>query len=224
VAKSKHNASGLTKGLPRVNTGRESVGRLLAHTDLVSQIQAASEKVPNIRASGDTRQSSISGRIALHSIQFGKPSQASSHAPSTSGSEWTNLLHQTASGGIASALSGRLSSIGGLGSLISGIVSLFGGGGEKKMSPPLVDFKLPSSQEQTVYVGSKGRNLYQGTVAESANGRVPATGVYSNAGQLQTSGSLPNAQWIQEQSGQIAEAVRNALLNSSSLNDVIGEI
>ena len=40
----------------------------------------------------------------------------------------------------------------------------------------------------------------------------------------QTSGSLPNAQWIQEQSGQIAEAVKNALLNSSSLNDVIGEI
>jgi hypothetical protein len=121
-------------------------------------------------------------------------------------------------------LSGGLGSIGGLGSLISGIVGLFGGGGGKKTPPPLVDFQLPSSQEQTVYAGSKGRTVYQGSVAAPTS--VPATGVgvYSNAGQLQTSGSSPNPQWIQEQSVQIAEAVKSALLNSSSLNDVIGEI
>jgi hypothetical protein len=224
VAKSKNNASGLVKDLSRASTGRGSVSRLLPHTDLVSQIQAGSEKAPNIRASGDTKHSSISGNVALHSLQFGRPSQASSKAPSTAGSEWTNLLRQTASGGIASALSGGLGSIGGLGSLISGIVGLFGGGGGKKTPPPLVDFQLPSSQEQTVYVGSKGRTVYQGSVAAPTS--VPATGVgvYSNAGQLQTSGSSPNPQWIQEQSAQIAEAVKSALLNSSSLNDVIGEI
>ena len=184
VAKSKNNASGLTKGLPSVNTGRQNVSRLRDHTDLVSQIQAASEKAANIPASGDQRHSSINGYVPLHSIQFGRPSQASSNAPSTSGSEWTNLLKQTASSGIASVLSGGLSSIGGLGPLISGIVSLFGGDGGKKMPPPLVEFKLPSSQEQTVYVGSRGRNVYQGTVAESATAPLPGAGVYSNAGQL----------------------------------------
>jgi hypothetical protein len=97
------------------------------------------------------------------------------------------------------------------------------GGGGRKTLPPLVDFQLPSSQEQTLYVGSKGSSVYQGNVG-AASVPAPGTKLYSNAGQLQTSGSSPSAEWIQEQSGQIAEAVKNALLNSSSLNDVIGEI
>jgi hypothetical protein len=213
VAKSKNNVS------------RGSMGRSLPHTDLINQVLAGNpEKTATVRASGDTKQNSITGNITLHAIQFGKPSESSSKTSSTSGGEWTNLLKQTASGGITSALSGGLGSIGGLGSVISGIVNLFGGGGGKKTLPPLVDFQLPSSQEQTVYVGSKGSSVYQGNVAPGASGPAPGVGLYSNAGQLQTGGSPPNAQWIQEQSGQIAEAVKNALLNSSSLNDVIGEI
>jgi hypothetical protein len=204
--------------------GPISLSRLLPHTDLVSHVQAASEKAPNIRASRDTKQSSIAGSVAFHSIQFGRPSQSSSKASSTSGSEWTSLLKQTGSGGIASAFSGGLTGIGGLGSLISGIVGLFGGGGGNKTPAPLMEFQLPSSQEQTVYVGSKGRSLYQSNVPESASVPPPGAAIYSNAGQLQTSGSSPNAQWIQEQSSHIAEAVKSALLNSSSLNDVIGEL
>jgi hypothetical protein len=223
VAKSKNNASGLMKDLAHATTGRQRVSRLLPNTDLVSQVQAASEKAPNIRASGDTKQSSIAGGVELHSIQFGRPSQSSSKSPSTSGTEWTSLLKQTGSGGIASALSGGLTGIGGLGSLISGIVGLFGGGGGNKTPAPLMEFQLPSSQEQTVYLG-KGRSVYQSSVAESASVPPPGAGLYSNGGQLQTSGSSPNAQWIQEQSSHIAEAVKSALLNSSSLNDVIGEL
>jgi hypothetical protein len=206
VAKFKNRASG------------RSVGRPLPHTDLVSQILAANaEKTESLRASGEIRQSSRAGDIALHEIQFGKPSESSAKPSSGSGSAWTTLLRQTASGGIASALTGGLGSIGGLGSVISGILNLFGGGGAKETLPPLVDFQLPSSQEQTVYVGSKGSSVYQGNVT-------PGAEAYRNAGELQTSGPSPNAQWIQEQSGQIAEAVKSALLNSSSLNDVIGEI
>jgi hypothetical protein len=162
--------------------------------------------------------------IAVHSIQFGKPSQSSSKSSSSSGSEWTNLLKHTASGGIASALSGGLGSIGGLGSLISGIMHLFGGGGGKKAPPPLVEFRLPESQQQTLFLSSKGNRLHQGSGGEATGLRSPGAGIYGDASQLHTSGSPASTQWIQEQSGQIAEAVKNALLNSSSLNDVIGEL
>jgi hypothetical protein len=158
-----------------------------------------------------------------HSIQFGKPSQSSSKAASSSGSEWTNLLKQTASGGIASALSGGFGGIGGIGSLISGIVNLFGAGSGKTTPPPLVEFQVPNSQQQTVYVSSKASSVYQGNAVQ-ANGPATGAGVYGKTGQRQTSGSSPNAEWVQEQSSQIAQAVKNALLNSSSLNDVIAEI
>lgn len=220
MANSKNNKSSLLKNL----SGVKGVSGTLSPTDLVSQVQGGSaEKTPSVRTSGDTKADSISGKVVPQSIQFGKPSQSSSKAAPSSGSEWTNLLKQTASGGIASALSGGLGRIGGIGSLISGIVNLFGGGGGKTTPPPLVEFQLPNSQQETVYVNSKASSVYEGSAVQVAG---PATGAagYGKSGQMQTSGSSPNAEWVQEQSSQIAQAVKNALLNSSSLNDVIAEI
>src|SRR5205807_5996068 len=134
---------------------------------------------------------SISGKGAPEGIKFGRPSRSDSKAGLSSGSEWTTLLKQTSSGGIASALSGGLAGIGGIGSLISGIFNLFGGGSGKKSPAPLVEFQLPNSQEQTLYVSSKGSSVYQGSATQSGS---PSTGggVYGNAGHMQTSGQPPN--------------------------------
>jgi hypothetical protein len=224
VAKSRNRSSRLVHDLSHLNSGRNQAGRSLSHTDLVSQMQAGSdERTASIRDSHDTTRSS-GGNVALHGIQFGKPFQSSSKPSSSSGSEWMNLLKHTASGGIASALSGGLGSIGGIGSLITGIMHLFGGGSKKKTPSPLVEFRLPTSQEQTLTVSAKGSSVHQGNVTEITSLGAPGAGVYRNATELHTSGSAVSTQWIQEQSGQIAEAVKNALLNSSSLNDVIGEL
>lgn len=199
------------------------MSRALLPTDLVDQSQTGdAEKTPTIR-NLDTRPSSVAGTVARTRINFGKPSQSSLRSSSTSGSEWANLLKQTASGGIASAFTEGLGGIGGVGSLISGFLNLFGGGGGQKTLPPLVEFQLPSAQEQTLYVSSKGSSVYQGNVMQP-NVSSDVRSTYSNTGQIQTSGSSPNSEWIQQQSGQIAQAVKNALLNSSSLNDVIAEI
>jgi hypothetical protein len=224
VAKSKNRSSRLVRDLSHINSDHDRVSRSLSHTDLVSQLQVGNtDTTLSARSSNDTRRNS-SGDAAIRSIEFGKPSQSSSKPSSSSGSEWTNLLKHTASGGIASALSGGLGSIGGLTSLISGIMHLFGGGGGKKALPPLVDFRLPESQQQTLFLSSKRNSLHQGSVAETTGVRSPGAGMYGNANQRHTSGPSSGTQWIEEQSGQIAEAVRNALLNSSSLNDVIGEL
>jgi hypothetical protein len=211
VSNKRNKLTRFAKDSSRTKVGGQSVDRFLSHTDLVNQDSTSAKRPASIRGGGDRSRSLGDTKLVPHAIQFGKPSQSGSGSAtgSSSAGEWTNLLKMTASGGIASALSGGLGGIGGIGSLISGIVHLFGGG-SKNAPPSLVEFHIPDSQQQTASVSSKGSS--------------PGLGMYRNAGQMETSGSAPNAEWIQEQSNQIAQAVKNALLNSSSLNDVIAEI
>ncbi len=203
MAKSKNNLPGSTKPRPP-NT-------------LLMPVSGVTETTPQAGRSSDARTLSVAETIKSASINFGTPSSTRTTA-SQSGSEWTNLLKQTASGGIASALSGGLGSIGGLGSLISGIVSLFGGG--KKTAAPLVEFQLPASVDQTVYLNSGGKTVYPGNSVEPSTAPNAGGGTYTTGEQ----GSESRGQALQYQSTQIAAAVKNALLNSSSLNDVIAEI
>jgi hypothetical protein len=152
-------------------------------------------------------------------IRFGSPSNSRTPT-SRSSSALTNLFGHTASGGIASALGGGLSGIAGLGGLISGIIGLFGG--SKSSPPPLIEFHLPESQNQITYVSSKGNTTFQGTVVEQASRSTPSHGTYTGNNEMSSSGASDSA--LRYQSMQIAQAVKNALLNSSSLNDVIAEI
>jgi hypothetical protein len=68
-------------------------------------------------------------------------------------------------------------------------------GGAKKATAPLQEFHLPAGQNLSISVGTSG-----------------------------ASGATANSQSLQDQSTQIAQAVKTALLHSSSLNDVIAEI
>lgn len=208
MAKSKNNLAGLIKQASRVK--RPSASNSFAPTDLVNGEQESDAKTSRIGNAGDTKTISISGNSLAKSIKFGSPS-STSIAASKTGSGWTNLLKQTASGGISSVLGGGLGSIGGLGSLVSGILSLFDGRGKKAL-PALVEFQLPASQDQTLYVNANGNTSSQGG-AGTAGATTPTAG--SSASSIQAA---------QIQSAQIVQAVKIALLNSSSLNDVIAEI
>jgi hypothetical protein len=222
VANKKNDLSGLLNQLSAQKIGGQSVNKLLAPTSLVSQAHGNAEKAIKPTGSGDTKASAMDAKTVATGISFGSPSNNRA-STSQSGSEWANLLTKTASGGVASVFSGGLSSVAGLGGLISGIASLFGGG-STSTPPPLVEFQLPSSQTQTVYVNSNGSSTYQGgmtgqTSASNSNGPT-----YISSPTPKTSSSTPNGQPFQYQSTQIAQAVKTALLNSSSLNDVIAEI
>jgi hypothetical protein len=96
--------------------------------------------------SRDTPLSSLTGKINATGLRFGGSSSSGTTSSGT-GSQWTNLLKQTASGGISSALGGGLKDIGGITSIVSGFINLFGGG--KSAPPPLVHFEAPASQNQT---------------------------------------------------------------------------
>ena len=152
----------------------------------------------------------------LQSIQFGKPS-SDTNSTSSGSSLLGGLLSKTASGGLASALSGGLSSFAGLGGLISGITSLFGGP-SKAASSPLVLFSLPDSIQQTAYVTSNRADTNVGHPVDAS----ASSAIYTTSAVVNEVGRAPLS--ATTDSSSIAQAVKNALLTSNSLSDVIAEI
>jgi hypothetical protein len=134
---------------------------------------------------------------ASQPLNFGKASRAATRNPAAT-STWSKVLSSTTSGGLANTLSGVTGFSGGISSLISGLTNLFGGG--KTTPPALVAYQLPTSQQQTISIGSS----------------VSTAGVYG--------GPTPSKTPFQSESSQIVQTVKQALLNSSSLNDVITEL
>ncbi len=210
----KKNSSKLIGQLAGMKADGASLSRLLspskAPTGITAKSATGSSKPP---ASTDLKSESLStaGNVKA-GMKFGSPS-SNRVTPSQGTSEWANLLKQTASGGISSAFGGGLmSAIGGLGGLVSSIAGLFAG--SKKTLAPLTLFQLPNSRAHTVFVSSKtagteSLNTNSGGVSGSSNTSSSTTG---------------QEQSLQNQSTEIAQAVKQALLNSSSLNDVIAEI
>jgi hypothetical protein len=182
---------------------------------LVNRLPGAKSTLPSTSllkpgGLGITGVSSITASALSAGLNFGKPSNSRSSS-STSGSSYlSSFLQQAATGGVASALGGSLGGLTGIGSLVAGFVSLFSG--EKATLPPLVQFQAPLSQDQISYVGART------TVNAPSNSKsTDSTGVSGSANQ-------PSATPYRYQSDQIAQAVKQALLNSSSLNDVIAEL
>ena len=207
MAKITNNVSGFSQLLRAKTNSKSGLG-----TNLSSQ-SSGDGTTRNLRPSSGGEMKSLgfgSGTFA-RGLSFGRASAGASSVKNTSGNELSTLLRQTASGGLASTLGGSfgLGSISGIGSIIAGISSLFGGG--TKSVAPLTKFELPAVQNATVYVSKENTPNSQGE---------PPSGMYS----VQTEESGPGVQWIQDNAIHIAQAVRSALLNSSSLHDVIAEI
>lgn len=219
MAKKNNGLSNIVNQLGSPKIGGLRLSKLLEPVNLVNQQQDSAGSAVKIPSLGSTRTLSLSAKDTPTGIKFGTPSN-SRVSTSQSSSVVTNLLKQTASGGIASVLSGGLASFSGIGGLVSGLISVLGGG--KSAPPPLVEFQLPQSEEQTVYVSPKGSTNYQGTDVEQPNMTNPMGSIYTGTSQAGSPGT--GGQALQYQSSQIAQAVKNALLNSSSLNDVIAEI
>lgn len=216
----KSNVNSLLSQLSQPKTGTRLTGGSTTITNLVVPLSSGgnSSKASALSRLSDIKASGINGSVEAKGIQFGSPSSTKSGS-TTSGGGWGNLLNQVASGGVASALGNGLGSIGGLGSLISGIVNLFGGS-SKQTLPALVRFQLPTSQTETAYIGSQSRSVLQGAATQQSV-RATTQPIYAPAGsQKSNAGSSTTAY----DTAAITQAVKQALLNSSSLNDVIAEI
>jgi hypothetical protein len=218
VAKKKNDLSKAVRKLSSPRAGAPNPGGPFDSVNLVNQRQTRAGSTGRPTSLRDTTVSTAVKNVT--GIRFGSPSN--SRTPTShSSNQLTNLLQHAASGGFASAFTNGLSGIAGFGGLVSAAIHLFSGGHARTL-PPLVEFRLPQPQEQTVYVSSKGSTTFQGTAVEQASTTTSSRGIYT--GSSEAGNSAASGQALRYQSGQIAQAVKNALLNSSSLNDVIAEI
>jgi hypothetical protein len=157
-----------------------------------------------------TKLSSLSKTAKLsQSINFGKaPSSATLIPSSNSNGGWQQYASQLVSGGASSILTGSYGAgaLGGFGlsPIISGILGLFGG--NEKSLPALQPFSLPSPVNQTVHLG--GGN-------SGGSGSSSVVHVHVQA---------MDSQSFMDRSNEIANAVKSAMLNSHSLNDVVSEV
>jgi len=142
-------------------------------------------------------------------INFGKAPNSATLAPNSSSSGgWQKYASQLASGGAASILTGSYGAgtFGGFGlaPIVSGILGLLG---SKHKNPPVLQpFSLPGASHQTVHLG--GGN-------SSASGPSSVVHVHVKA---------MDSQSFMDRSNEIANAVKSAMLNSHSLNDVVSEV
>jgi hypothetical protein len=151
---------------------------------------------------------------------------AAQNAAITALTDNTNALTQgttskTGGGSVLSSVESTASSLLGggiLGSpILEGILSLFGGGGGSSQSAALTPFALPPavSYEGALTAGGQvapadtGQNGQPRSLAQTSNTTVT---VQVNA---------MDSQSFLDHSDDIAQAVRSAILNSSSLNDVL---
>lgn len=216
-----NNANSLLSQLSQSKKGARLIGGNTTITNLVVPLSSgnSSSKASALGRLSDIKAPSINGSTEAKGIQFGSPSSRSTSTTTQSG--WSNVLTQVATNGAASAFGGALGSIGGIGSLISGIFHLFGGSSNSTATlPPLVRFQLPTSQTETAYIGSQSRNVLQGAATEQPT-RTSAQPIYAASSTQKSVSSAPPTVY---DTATITQAVKQALLNSSSLNDVIAEI
>src|SRR3954469_9154152 len=199
-------SKGTTKSKSIGDTGSGPKSMLLSTTSKLN-----GHSTMKLSASGELTRLGMNDRRTPTAISFGSPSDnGSSGSKSTSsGSDWSNLLQKAVSGGINDLFGGGILSDG-ISYLVSGISSLFGG---EDPATPLKRYTLADSQESTLYRGA------QGLMASDSD--APATAPTSRGIYTASSGQ---AKATPLQDAQVVQAVKKALLTSSSLNDIISEL
>lgn len=200
-------SKGTTKSKSIGDTGSGPKSMLLSTTSNLN-----GHSTMKLSASGELTRLGMNDRRTPTAISFGSPSDnGSSGSKSTSsGSDWSNLLQKTVSGGINDLFGGGILSDG-ISYLVSGISSLFGG---EDPATPLKRYTLADSQENTLYTGVQG--------LMSSDSDAPATAPTNRGIYTTSSGQAKAATPLQD--AQVVQAVKKALLTSSSLNDIISEL
>lgn len=107
----------------------------------------------------------------------------------------------------------------GLSPLISGVLRLFGGGGGSTEPPPLVRFALPAARQVS---GGISEGVPQAFGVDYGQGQMPRA-VASAVPQVTVQVNAMDSRSFLDHSNEIALAVRQAMLESSVLSDVVRE-
>jgi hypothetical protein len=195
-----------TEGLAvtKLTNGSRSETKPASRSSLTSLSQSAA----------GLKRSSLNAK-STRAIRFGSPSHNATSSTKGS-SELSNLIRQSSSRGVSNLLGGDLlGTLGGLGGLFSHVGGWFGR--DQATEEPLTLFRLSDSRTQEVSITSDSGG--------SSNGSAQRFGLYNLANSsTKPTNEIDKGSDLQNQRAQIVETVRLALLTSSSLNDVIGEI
>jgi hypothetical protein len=128
-------------------------------------------------------------------------------------------------GGVASTVVDVLKNGLGIGSLIGGLVGLFSGGSDAP--PPLVKYALPAAVN--IAAAESGGQLttadYDQMGLPRAYAPASAAGAAAQQGaQITVNVQAMDARSFLDRSGDIAMAVRDAMLNLNSINDVVNDL
>jgi hypothetical protein len=142
-------------------------------------------------------------------------------------------------GGVTSALKSVLKAGFGVAPLITSLFGLFGGGGSAKSEPKLVKYVMPESMEierasdtwglSTVDYDQTGMPRAYGGVSRNAAGgggsrSIETSEASGGAQQITVNIQAMDARSFLDRSADIAAAVRNAMLNLNSVNDVMSDL
>jgi len=108
--------------------------------------------------------------------------------------------------------------------LVSGIAKLFGFGSSKEEQPALSSFALPSAINLDSAVSQSGRSPLAGVTYGQDGLPRQAAVVTPSRTNINVNVQAIDSRSFLDHSDEIARAVREAMLNSHSLNDVISEI
>ena len=154
------------------------------------------------------QQLQAASQASVASIQANSRATAS---PSSGGSIGSTLL-DVFGGGL------------GLSPLITGIASLFGGGSDSSTPAPLTKFALPPSIQVNGGVSESGGQAFAVDNPQRGLPRAASTGGQAGApAQITVQVQAMDSQSFLDHSSDIAMAVRQAMLQSSVLNDVVRE-
>lgn len=129
----------------------------------------------------------------------------------------------SAVGSAAKSVVGNVLGGGLLGPIVSGLMGLFGGSGDNSAPAPLVKFALPPAVNFNA--GVQGGSVGEASYGQSDQPRLSAPPAPTAAApQITVNVNAMDSQSFLDRSADIANAVRRAMLESSSLNDVIGEM
>ena len=109
-----------------------------------------------------------------------------------------------------------------LGPVISGLMSLFGGGDKTDSVTPLAKFALPSPVQFSA--GVQGGAASGADYGQNDQPRLVNSGASAPPQAITVNVTAMDSRSFLDHSSEIASAVRRAILESSSLNDVIGEM
>ncbi len=158
---------------------------------------------------------------SLNSTQLAQVGATQDNTQAVTNNTTTKSGGSSTAGNIGNIVSGLLGNTLSLSPIISGLLSLFGGGG-KSTAPAVTPFQLPPSvQSQAGLTGGSNGQIVPVDYGQSGQPRAPGA---SSSPQINIQVSAMDSKSFLDHSDEIAQAVREAMLSSHALNDVIADL